>query len=177
MYMHAQYFLGLARTCEIFGVSELVLSNIKVLEEKQFQSLSVTAEKWLTIKEVYFFILLCVYRMCVHSKILTLTWYYATRLCHWDGPMLPCFLSSLLSTLFFFIFFFHSLAGEASLTAWLSALHEKEGLCPGRCWTDCQQQRHCEFQLQIEHRTRLGVRKSIFFTPLSFWLPHIPSNC
>ena len=38
--------------CEIFGVSELVLSNIKVLEEKQFQSLSVTAEKWLTIKEV-----------------------------------------------------------------------------------------------------------------------------
>ena len=45
-------FVGLARTCEIFGVSELVLSNIKVLEEKQFQSLSVTAEKWLSITEV-----------------------------------------------------------------------------------------------------------------------------
>ena len=44
--------VGLARTSEIFGVSELVLSNIKVLEEKQFQSLSVTAEKWLTITEV-----------------------------------------------------------------------------------------------------------------------------
>lgn len=45
--------VGLARTCEIFGVSELVLSNAKVLEEKQFQSLSVTAEKWLTITEVW----------------------------------------------------------------------------------------------------------------------------
>ena len=64
MYMHAQYFLGLARTCEIFGVSELVLSNIKVLEEKQFQSLSVTAEKWLTIKEVY----CCVYTVCVYTQ-------------------------------------------------------------------------------------------------------------
>ena len=64
MCMHAQYFLGLARTCEIFGVSELVLSNIKVLEEKQFQSLSVTAEKWLTIKEVYY----CVYNLCVYTQ-------------------------------------------------------------------------------------------------------------
>lgn len=43
---------GLCRTCEIFGVSELVLSNTKLLEEKQFQSLSVTAEKWLTVTEV-----------------------------------------------------------------------------------------------------------------------------
>jgi hypothetical protein len=59
--MLIQHSVGLARTCEIFGVSELVLSNIKVLEEKQFQSLSVTAEKWLAIKEVQY----CVY-MCVH---------------------------------------------------------------------------------------------------------------
>ena len=51
---YVQYFVGLARTCEIFGVNELVLSNVKVLEEKQFQSLSVTAEKWLTIKEVQY---------------------------------------------------------------------------------------------------------------------------
>lgn len=51
---YVQHFVGLARTCEIFGVSELVLSNVKVLEEKQFQSLSVTAEKWLTIKEVQY---------------------------------------------------------------------------------------------------------------------------
>ena len=43
---------GLARTSEIFGVSELILNNVKVQEEKQFQSLSVTAEKWLTITEV-----------------------------------------------------------------------------------------------------------------------------
>ena len=44
-------------------MSELVLSNIKVLEEKQFQSLSVTAEKWLTIKEVY-----CVHTVCVYTQ-------------------------------------------------------------------------------------------------------------
>lgn len=46
------FVLGLCRTCEIFGVSELVLGNIKVLEEKEFQSLSVTAEKWITVTEV-----------------------------------------------------------------------------------------------------------------------------
>lgn len=43
---------GLCRTCEIFGVGELVLSNLKLLEEKQFQSLSVTAEKWIKLTEV-----------------------------------------------------------------------------------------------------------------------------
>lgn len=57
---------GLARTCEIFGVSELVLSNVKILEEKQFQSLSVTAEKWLTITEV------CKYMLCVLSIMIFL---------------------------------------------------------------------------------------------------------
>lgn len=45
-------FAGLCRTCEIFGVNELVVSNLKLLEEKQFQSLSVTAEKWIKITEV-----------------------------------------------------------------------------------------------------------------------------
>lgn len=53
---------GLARTCEIFGVSEYIVESIKFIEDKQFTSLSVTAEKWVTIKEVntafYFRILL-----------------------------------------------------------------------------------------------------------------------
>jgi tRNA guanosine-2'-O-methyltransferase len=43
---------GISRTCEIFGVKELVLSNIKCIEDKLFQHLSVTSEKWLPIKEV-----------------------------------------------------------------------------------------------------------------------------
>lgn len=45
---------GLCRTCEIFNVKELVIGNIRFIEDKQFQSLSVTAEKWLNIKEVSF---------------------------------------------------------------------------------------------------------------------------
>ena len=64
---------GLARTCEIFGVSELVLSNIKVLEEKQFQSLSVTAERWLNITEV------CAY---VRTSVFCVSVYYVCmRVC------------------------------------------------------------------------------------------------
>lgn len=43
---------GLARTCEVFGVSEYVLGSLKYAEDKQFQSLSVTAEKWISMKEV-----------------------------------------------------------------------------------------------------------------------------
>ncbi|XP_019864279.1 PREDICTED: probable methyltransferase TARBP1 [Amphimedon queenslandica] len=43
---------GLCRTCEIFGVAELVLGSTAVLEEKEFKSLSVTAEKWLKISQV-----------------------------------------------------------------------------------------------------------------------------
>ena len=42
---------GLCRTCEIFNVKELVIGNIRYIEDKQFQSLSVTAEKWLNIKD------------------------------------------------------------------------------------------------------------------------------
>lgn len=43
---------GLCRTCEIFGVAELVMGSTAVLEEKEFKSLSVTAEKWLKISQV-----------------------------------------------------------------------------------------------------------------------------
>ncbi|XP_060062675.1 probable methyltransferase TARBP1 [Ylistrum balloti] len=44
---------GLCRTSEIFGVSEFVIGKMKYLEDKMFQTLSVTAEKWLPISEVY----------------------------------------------------------------------------------------------------------------------------
>ncbi|GAB6020480.1 Tar (HIV-1) RNA binding protein 1 [Chamberlinius hualienensis] len=43
---------GLCRTCEIFGVAEYVIGNLKYMDDKQFQTLSVSAEKWVSIKEV-----------------------------------------------------------------------------------------------------------------------------
>lgn len=43
---------GLARTCEVFGASEYVVGSLKYVEDKQFASLSVTAEKWVTLREV-----------------------------------------------------------------------------------------------------------------------------
>ncbi|XP_062502698.1 probable methyltransferase TARBP1 isoform X2 [Corticium candelabrum] len=43
---------GLCRTCEVFAVKTLVLGNTKILDDRMFQSLSVTAEKWLDILEV-----------------------------------------------------------------------------------------------------------------------------
>ena len=44
--------VGLSRTCEIFGAAQLVIANKKVLDDPVFLSLSVTSEKWLSIKEV-----------------------------------------------------------------------------------------------------------------------------
>ncbi|OXU28380.1 hypothetical protein TSAR_002234 [Trichomalopsis sarcophagae] len=43
---------GIARTCEIFGVKQLVVSNLKQIEDKEFQVLSVSADKWIKIIEV-----------------------------------------------------------------------------------------------------------------------------
>lgn len=43
---------GLCRTSEIFGVSEFVIGNLSYLNDHVFQSLSVTAEKWIPITEV-----------------------------------------------------------------------------------------------------------------------------
>jgi tRNA G18 (ribose-2'-O)-methylase SpoU len=43
---------GLSRTCEVFGVLEYVLGSLKYLEDKQFCSLSVTAEQWVPVSEV-----------------------------------------------------------------------------------------------------------------------------
>lgn len=43
---------GLCRTCEIFSVSEFVIGNLRYIEDKQFQTLAVSADKWVPIKEV-----------------------------------------------------------------------------------------------------------------------------
>ncbi|KAL5815078.1 hypothetical protein ACOSQ3_025873 [Xanthoceras sorbifolium] len=43
---------GLARTCEIFKASGLTIADANVLRDKQFQLISVTAEKWVPIIEV-----------------------------------------------------------------------------------------------------------------------------
>ncbi|XP_037024426.1 uncharacterized protein LOC119066209 isoform X2 [Bradysia coprophila] len=43
---------GLSRTCEIFGAEQLILDSLKHVENKEFQSLSMTSEKWLNIGEV-----------------------------------------------------------------------------------------------------------------------------
>ncbi|XP_061172743.1 probable methyltransferase TARBP1 [Saccostrea echinata] len=45
---------GLCRTSEIFGVSEFVLNKLAYVEDKVFQTLSVTAHKWLPIREVFY---------------------------------------------------------------------------------------------------------------------------
>ncbi|XP_076339891.1 tRNA (guanosine(18)-2'-O)-methyltransferase TARBP1 isoform X2 [Tachypleus tridentatus] len=43
---------GLCRTCEIFGVTEYVMGSLKYTEDKNFQSLSVSANEWIPITEV-----------------------------------------------------------------------------------------------------------------------------
>ena len=41
---------GLSRTCEIFHAERLMLSDPSVVHESDFQSISVTAHKWLPIE-------------------------------------------------------------------------------------------------------------------------------
>lgn len=43
---------GLCRTCEVFAVSEFVIGNMRYVDDKQFQTLAVSADKWVPIKEV-----------------------------------------------------------------------------------------------------------------------------
>ncbi|CAE7262008.1 TARBP1 [Symbiodinium natans] len=43
---------GLCRTCEVFYCEALCLPNLKVVTEQAFQSISVTAEKWLPLRGV-----------------------------------------------------------------------------------------------------------------------------
>ncbi|CAN6486747.1 unnamed protein product [Victoria cruziana] len=43
---------GLARTCEVFKVAALAIADKSVVQDKQFQLISVTAEKWVPVIEV-----------------------------------------------------------------------------------------------------------------------------
>lgn len=43
---------GLCRTCEVFAVSEFVIGSMRYVDDKQFQTLAVSADKWVPIKEV-----------------------------------------------------------------------------------------------------------------------------
>ncbi|XP_039751270.1 uncharacterized protein LOC120627350 [Pararge aegeria] len=43
---------GMARTSEVFGVQTYVVDSVRHLQDKQFQGLSVSAERWVTIEEV-----------------------------------------------------------------------------------------------------------------------------
>lgn len=43
---------GLSRTCEVFKVAQLCVPSAKVLQHKDFVSLSVSASKWLPVAEV-----------------------------------------------------------------------------------------------------------------------------
>lgn len=43
---------GLSRTCEIFGVQQLVVHDAKIINDKEYKSLSMCSEGWLNILEV-----------------------------------------------------------------------------------------------------------------------------
>ncbi|XP_018573057.1 probable methyltransferase TARBP1 [Anoplophora glabripennis] len=43
---------GLSRTCEVFGIKQLVLNDIKILSNKEFKSLSMSSEDWVNAVEV-----------------------------------------------------------------------------------------------------------------------------
>ena len=54
---------GLTRTSEIFGVKKLLIPSNLILKDKEFKNLSVTAEKWIDIEEVYAYNLIAYLRM------------------------------------------------------------------------------------------------------------------
>uniref|UniRef100_F6YVG2 tRNA (guanosine(18)-2'-O)-methyltransferase TARBP1 n=2 Tax=Ciona intestinalis TaxID=7719 RepID=F6YVG2_CIOIN len=43
---------GLTRTCEVFGAEQMIVHSLSCTSDKLFQSLSVTAHKWLKMSEV-----------------------------------------------------------------------------------------------------------------------------
>lgn len=43
---------GLSRTCEVFGVEQYVINNIQFMKNKEYQSLSMSSEKWVDTIEV-----------------------------------------------------------------------------------------------------------------------------
>ncbi|XP_055628076.1 uncharacterized protein LOC129769687 [Toxorhynchites rutilus septentrionalis] len=46
---------GLARSAEVFGIHQYVVNSLKEVENKEFQALSMTAEKWLNLAELKYF--------------------------------------------------------------------------------------------------------------------------
>lgn len=42
---------GLTRTCEIYGVGQLVVNDVKITSNKEFKSLSLSSEKWVDLVE------------------------------------------------------------------------------------------------------------------------------
>ena len=50
--MRFVFVAGLCRTCEVFGVKEFVIGSLKYVSDTNFSSLSVTAQKWIDIREV-----------------------------------------------------------------------------------------------------------------------------
>ncbi|XP_066581034.1 probable methyltransferase TARBP1 [Prorops nasuta] len=43
---------GLVRTCEVFGVKQMIMHDLNVIKNKEFQSLSMTAENWVPLIQV-----------------------------------------------------------------------------------------------------------------------------
>ncbi|KAL3285789.1 hypothetical protein HHI36_000313 [Cryptolaemus montrouzieri] len=43
---------GLSRTCEVFSIRQLVLHNCKIIDDKEFKSLSMSSENWVEFIEV-----------------------------------------------------------------------------------------------------------------------------
>lgn len=51
---------GLCRTSEIFSVKEMVVNSLRVMNEKSFESVSVSSHKWLrNVREVITYTFLC----------------------------------------------------------------------------------------------------------------------
>jgi len=49
---------GLARTCQVFGASALVVDSLSCIEKREFTALSMTAEKHQYIIEVFIIIII-----------------------------------------------------------------------------------------------------------------------
>lgn len=43
---------GLSRTCEIFGVKQLVISALNIVKDHEFQGVSMSSENWVDISEI-----------------------------------------------------------------------------------------------------------------------------
>lgn len=60
---------GLCRTCEVLGVKHLVLSSLRMTEDRDFVSLSVSAEKWMNILEVIHLLSLLFRVSCISLEL------------------------------------------------------------------------------------------------------------